>query len=208
MVWGDSHAQGLGAGLRATLPGDLHLLQVATSACPPSVTDRNPDAWGICNHANRVALAAIAAARPDVVILAQADRHRERDWNALAQAVLEAGARHVLVVGPLPRWDQPLPKIVARHYWPRPPARIGGHLDPHAAADDAWLGRAVRAGDRVRFASVMRSLCDGGSCVAYVGEDRARDLIAFDQAHLTRNGAAFVARETLWPALDDWLARP
>jgi peptidoglycan/LPS O-acetylase OafA/YrhL len=201
MIWGDSFAQSLYYGLRAALPPDVALLQVATSACRPALEDLVPDPFGACNRSNRFALQVVRDRKPDVVVVTQRERHEQADWDALAGALLDAGAKRVLVVGPLPEWMPELHRIIARDYWEAPPERVARGLSQAKLETDAILKRRHGPASRYQLLSPMDALCDARGCLAYLGPDRFNDLMAFDYGHLTPRGSLWVGAHVLGPVV-------
>jgi len=78
LLWGDSHIQHLASGLRATLPPEISLLQVATSGCRPDL-EKTSNQTLACARSNEFARQTVVRVRPDIVILAQKDRQLETD---------------------------------------------------------------------------------------------------------------------------------
>jgi hypothetical protein len=201
LIWGDSFAQSLYYGLERNLPQDVGFLQVATSGCHPSIEDSAVDPLGSCNRSNRFALSVVAGQKPDLVIVAQRDGYAATDWKAIAERLTSAGARHVLVVGPLPLWSVDLNQIIARKYWDRPPDRVSDGLLPSQFEADAVMKRRHRLEGRYELVSPIDRLCDARGCIAFVGPDRFDDLITFDTGHMTPAGSNWLGRTVLAPAV-------
>ncbi len=201
LLWGDSHAQQLAPGLAGKLPPDVSLLQVATSSCIPSLSDPSSDSMSPCTRSNRIARETIARAHPEVVILAQHVGHLATDWPELIAGIRGLGAGAVIVVGPDPQWDRDLPLLIARQYWPTPPDRLLTGFSTAVAAIDQKLRDIVAPIPGAHFVSLSNGLCDVNGCLAYVGPDRVRDLVSFDQSHLTPAGSANVVARLLLPVL-------
>lgn len=179
-LWGDSHAEHLSPGLRATLPSDVAVLQVASFGCPAALVpadDRNPN-W--CRTSNREAVAAIRRVRPDVVVVAQRGAHRIDRLRTIATALHDAGVPRVVVVGPIPQWTPVLPKVVARDEWPRPPHRSKDHLDPDIVADERALAGSMRPDEPFAYVDLFAALCDDRGCLVDVDGDRDEGLVTFD----------------------------
>jgi hypothetical protein len=180
-----------------SLAADVSILPLATSACPPSLT---PSPLAYCTVANEFARTHIEELKPDVVVLAQAKDHERADFEGLVAWLTRVGVKHVVVMGPVPQWQPDLYKVIARHYWPEPPARIQTHLSKSAFAADRAL-RARMAGRAVTFVSVIDQLCNEQGCLAYLDGDRREGLTTFDYGHLSARGSAFVVKGALEPAL-------
>ena len=219
-LWGDSFAQALSLGIRESLPADTALAQVATSACYPqiehvdlSVSDRR------CETSNQFAMATIRRLQPDILIIAQSDRHTQTDWPRVIARVLDLGARHVIVVGPFPRWRPSLPRVYAANHLSDHAEYVGIGLDGDAFDDDQKLSARLNGIANVTYVSLLDQLCtrqsprparrsapsEGGSaegakanaCLARVPDEGELDLMALDFGHLTPKGSSYLGR-TLW----------
>lgn len=193
MLWGDSHAMHLRPGLdalqrsRQSSGKPLAILQVTSGSCHAAMeqSSRTTDEARGCNLANALALQTIAKTKPDLVVIAQAIGHTATNWPALIADVLRRGAKHVIVVGPVPQWAESLPQLVAYRYWPSPPARLQDHLQPEMFAVDSQLRREIPNTPTTSYVSAIEFFCDQGrACLVSRGGDRL-DLTSHDSGHLT-----------------------
>jgi peptidoglycan/LPS O-acetylase OafA/YrhL len=199
-LWGDSHAMALSPGLHRVLPDGARLAQVATGACKPSLaTDHSYARGDSCHHSNEFARERIAALKPDVVILAQLDKHLRTDWEGVADFIHAAGGRSVVLVGPVPRWEPSLPLVVAKHHWGKPHDRIATGLDPDAFDTDRRLALKYAGSTKLTYVSLASRLCNDEGCLATVPGIQGHNLMAVDAAHLTPEASAFIASTVLRP---------
>ena len=192
-VWGDSHAARLRPGIeRAT---QAVIGSHTRDVCPPSLATT-----GDCLASNRATLAALARAKPETVVLFAS-------WSAypsevidelprLAQTLVDAGVRHVVIAGPAPRWTTNLPELVYEAWSEQAlhspvPARLTSHLLDSVAAADRALA-AVTWPAHARYVSVLSLLCTTLGCLTFV--PGSTELTAYDYGHLTTAGAELVAR--------------
>jgi peptidoglycan/LPS O-acetylase OafA/YrhL len=201
MLWGDSHMQHLAPGLKATVPPQALLLQIATSGCPPSLHRTSSDPDSPCNRSNAFALQTIERIQPDVVIVAQRDLHETKDWTELARSVKAHGAKAVLLLGPVPQWQQPLHAIIARHFWPNPPERLDTWLTAGPFETDRLLKQRYKGSSDLRYVSIIEGLCNAEGCLTRVGPDLFEDIEAFDYGHLTPSSSKYVAERVVTPAV-------
>ncbi len=195
LIWGDSHARSLAAGLRGNLPPGVGLAQVTTSGCPPKMptTEAEPLLWvRDCDRSNRLALTLVRRLKP-IVILAQGFDHESRDWQDFARHLRAAGARDVVLLGPLPRWRRSLLEIVNSEYWPAIPTFVGADLDTGAVRSDRRLATRLGPAAGLRYVSLIEPLCRRDGCRAIVPGGPAR-LMAIDYGHLSVAGSDYVAR--------------
>jgi len=201
MLWGDSHIQHLDPGLKATLPPDLVVMQIATGGCLPRLPQTDPDPDNICNRSNAFALQAIEKAKPDIVVIAQRSDYEATDWTELARALKTRGARNVLLLGAMPQWQLPLHDILARHFWPNPPARLNKWLRSDLFETDRVLKQRYEGSSDLRYVSMIDSLCNADGCLTYIGPDPREDIVAFDYGHLTLSSSRYVAEHVVTPAI-------
>jgi hypothetical protein len=201
LLWGDSHIQDLNAGLKATLPPKVSLLQIATSGCPPSLKQMGPDPDSPCNRSNAFAMQAIAKTKPELVVMAQRSDYDATNWTDLAQRLRAHGAKAVLLLGPVPRWQQPLHAIIARHFWPNPPARLNVWLAAAPFETDRLLRRRYEGSSDLRYVSMIEGLCNADGCLTRVGTDLFEDIESFDDGHLTPSASKYVTERVVTPVV-------
>ena len=201
LVWGDSHSQHLQHGLRAALPPEVSLLQVAASGCIPSLTVQDDDPIGACNRANAFAIERIKALRPAVVLLAQEGHHEDNDFPALVARLHQLGVGHVILPGPVPHWKPFLYQVVERKYRGQPPRRTWDNLQPGALHTDKWLRERFAGSTEVTYISLIGQLCDAEGCLVYLGDDPLTGLTTYDYGHFTLPMSDYVASTLLAPAI-------
>jgi hypothetical protein len=207
MLWGDSHAMHLRSGLDAiqrkqmTYGKQLEVLQITSGSCHASLeqnTLKTDEARG-CNLANSLALKAIAQVKPDVVIIAQALGHTATNWSQLLTEVLRLGARHVIVVGPVPQWQNTLPRLIAYNYWPKAPVRLQSHLQQEFFEVDKQLKRQIINGPMISYVSAIDFFCDqSNACLVSIGADQSV-LTSYDSGHLTPEASVAFVEARLEP---------
>jgi peptidoglycan/LPS O-acetylase OafA/YrhL len=201
LLWGDSHIQHLSTGLKATLPPKVSLLQVATSGCLPGLRQMGPDADSPCNRSNAFALQAVGKTKPELVVMAQRGYYDSTDWTELAQTLRAHGAKAVLLLGPVPRWQQPLHAIIARHFWPNPPVRLNTWLASAPFETDRLLCRRYGSSSDLRYVSMIEGLCNADGCLTRVGPDLFEDIESFDDGHLTPSASKYLAERVVTPVV-------
>ena len=206
LVWGDSHAARLYVGMNAVRGERYRFAQLTRDGCPPLLGFGDQR----CSEGNRFILEKIRQTAPQVVVLFAdwrlygLDSRRESAMAELLERTLaelrEASAANVIVVGPAPRWEKPLPKLVyevavrdAPRY--RVPLRMTFGLDPSYPARDAAFARLL-AGQGVEYFSMRHALCNEEGCLTHVGPG-PEGIVTWDHGHLTAPGAAYVAERLL-----------
>ncbi len=196
LLWGDSHVMALSPGLRKHLPRDWQLLQISTVECPPSIDQLAPSTTSHCDHSNYFAVKTIKELKPEVVVLAQNEDHSPKTLQEIAAFLKTLGVSRVVIVGPVPHWDQWLPHILARSrlYMPR---RMNAHLvSKHSELNDS-LKRTFATDSGQKYADLMQLLCNEEGCLTYLGNDVKNTITSYDYGHLTLFASDFVAQRLL-----------
>lgn len=203
-IWGDSHAQALSKGVSQLYPGVV--VQVATSACPPSLRPRGRSGLdNNCDGSNAYAVAQITRLKPTIVLMAQAEHHEKTDWDLIARRLRELGVKKVVLVGPMPNWRPSLPVIVARRHWQDNVQYLSDGLDPAPVTTDMQLKAAYGKSSRLEYISLIEKLCGGLGCRASLPRDQM--LLVVDYGHLSPSGSLFVASTILAEPLNTMLDR-
>ena len=220
LLWGDSHAASLYPGLAGAMSEAAagassagasgasdsadgrqrrFLAQFTKARCPP-VAQLPALASRRCGEANEHVLALLRARVPDTVVLGG-------DWwlyakSADGAAALLAslrntveqlhilGVREVIVLGQLPTWTLPLPRVLLRE-WERQgsvPQRSLAALDRKAWLMDAGVRLAV-AGTAAVFVSPFDQLCNAQGCLVSQTVDGVSQPLVHDESHLTVAGS-------------------
>ena len=110
LLWGDDHARELYSGLRRNLPADWQILQVSRPGCLPDTTATGPSTSDPCAQSNWTALQTIAAAKPDVVVVAQDRGQLISRSHRIGDRMNRLGVTRTLIMGPTPRWRSRAPE--------------------------------------------------------------------------------------------------
>ena len=196
LIWGDSTAGALLPGLRkAQEVRDFGVAQFTSSSCIPAL---NADIPGTpnCRAINDQVLVLARQVDPDIVVLhGPSDRHLDNVAETVLALKRETRAR-VVVLGPVPTWRRGLPNEVLRYFM------LHHRLIPERSGDavslnwpDAILrARLVPLG--AEFISVWDALCNADGCLTRIG-DKAKDITASDQVHLTEKGSVFLIQSII-----------
>ena len=197
MLWGDSHAAAVYPGLRQ-LQGSLEfaLAQYATAGCPPLLS------FSVSGHAHCVAnndfvFSVLQETQPDIVLLYSSwtygdVRPKLREFVEKLRAI---NISRIVVMGPPPAWMHGLPKAVHDYYWLHHevlPKRSSFRVYVHVGEQTRQLQEYVLSLG-VEYISIWDAICAGNECLTRVG-DELLSLFAFDGAHLTIPGSAYLAR--------------
>jgi peptidoglycan/LPS O-acetylase OafA/YrhL len=203
-IWGDSHAQQLNFGISKILPSNVSLLQIASFGCAPEVGFIKNGVKNKCDRSNQFALDKIKATKPDIVILAQKHEHENSNWNYTIVTLKHYGVKKIIIIGPVPQWDQYLFRYFARHLWDNKPNRIKENLDQSIFKTDLKMKALLSSNKSVSYVSMVDLLCNNLGCLTYLGNDYASSLVTWDYGHLTLTASEYVARNAIAPTLSEY----
>lgn len=199
LLWGDSHVQQLNYGLQHTLPANVSILQIASSGCFPNLPDKFSTEAEYCRVSNQTALDVIKKESPEVVVIAQITGHDTvNDYKAMTKLLKSYGVAHVIIAGPVPKYQASLYQIIARKYWLYTPRRIIDDVDNSVFEVDASLKAKYGSGQGdFEYFSMTDLFCNKDGCITYLGNDRKSGLVTFDATHLTSIASVYVAKTAL-----------
>jgi peptidoglycan/LPS O-acetylase OafA/YrhL len=189
LIVGDSHAAHLWFGLQTAFP-TVNFLQATVTGCAPIIGNKSADA--VCSAMMKYVYEELLpnAGLDGIVIAARWQPQTIQEGIETARAFLPYAGK-VYLFGPIPEYDQALPRILAR-------AVASGNSDSKFAARhqraapleiDRTLSAALQGG-AVQYISIYRALCNP-ECELWAAKDVP---MQFDYSHLTREGSIALAR--------------
>lgn len=198
VIYGDSHAEQLAAGLRS-LQNEraFRLLMMLWGSCSPMaypVPRADGDAE-TCRKLTAHNQMLFEKLKPDTVIVAalwRAYLHIDKVGETL-RFLQKIGVRHIVVVGQVPTWPRPPQQLLYRAYKDDPshkiPDRLSGFETDREDIDRQLKTVATELG--VTFVSPRDVLCDAHGCLARLGSS-ANDLVQIDHTHLSAAGSRYL----------------
>jgi hypothetical protein len=198
LLLGDSTAAHLWPGLARYAHG-YDVRQATMIGCTPKLFPDMPSLR--CNHFFGEMLTVWAPARRPAAVLLAANWQRKD--VAMVRRTLVAERRRgqrVILVGPMPRYDSALPRLL----FADPSGRLAQrHLDPNLRMIDQGFAQAARD-TGTAYISPLALFCPGNRCRTTTDGGVP---IQFDYVHLTHEGSALaVAR--MMPAIDAAMRTP
>ena len=205
LLWGDSHAASLFPGLAAAMPAAAagaerlqHLSQYTKARCPPLMQPPIGSSRG-CAESNAFALRQVAATAPRTVVLgghwsfyggAGAESLPLAELRRSVQALQALGVPRIIVMGHLPTWTAPLPRVLLTAW--RQSGVVSERsllaLDARAVAADSAVRRALQ-GTGALFISPIDALCNTAGCLVTQLRNGVAHPMAHDESHLTAAGS-------------------
>ncbi|QPK02036.1 acyltransferase [Enterobacter mori] len=205
-IWGDSHAQALGQGIRQHYT-KTPVYQIASSSCKPGVTpdtDSTGEIKKACDASNKTAIQLIERFKPKVVILAQHASHQNNDFVSIINKLKSIGVVNVILVGPVPQYDVPLPVVISARHWDKDDVRFADvAIDKNIMKTDKVMKEIYGPMKDVKYVSIIDELCNEKGCIAKIGENNIP--MVWDYGHLTPEGSAFVTKNILSQRIDTLL---
>ncbi|WP_409574805.1 acyltransferase family protein [Sphingopyxis sp. PET50] len=193
LLLGDSHAAQLSQALRERIGSRGHLLQATASGCRPILPYAGEPR---CTRIMRLAVEGpVAAGGVDHVVLAAHWRSDELPGVRAMVEALRARGIGVTVLGPVMRYEEDLPRVIARAMANNDPAMVARTGDPARKPLDRALARAV-AGTGAVYVSMLDLECPRGKCPVLAPDGQP---FHFDTTHFTLAGSRVMV-ERLPPA--------
>jgi len=219
VLWGDSHAASLYAGLKAVQDreGTFRIAQFTANACAP-VLGWEYFQHGTCRAFNDAAFERIRSLRPQTVVLEGAWWYycttagaNDLDLAALQSTIRQlqsSGVRRVVVFGDLPVWQMPQPRVGVKLWLDTHalPERTHAYFNDTSAQMDRRVRAAVTQAGAV-FVSPIETLCDARGCLLTTDPQHWTPL-AWDAAHLSEAGSIYLLARTAQQVLGPAAVRP
>lgn len=200
-LWGDSHAGSLYPGFKALQDSGRYTFGIGERSgaiCPPIL---NTEPRPLCKGLNDNAIEAIRQAQPDVVVLYAWWHHPRYDLANLEATVAElkrAGVPRIILLGAVPYWQGPLPRILLEA-WKQgpvtrpPPLRLKKQLDPQLQ-DITEQMRARSKAMGIEFISGLDFFCDEQGCLTRMSET-ATEPLSYDYGHLAPDAVRYYVEQ-------------
>jgi peptidoglycan/LPS O-acetylase OafA/YrhL len=197
LVYGDSHADHLLAGLRLLQNERTFRLTAWGWGCAP-LEDIKPRDEEKCRKLAAANEALFAELRADIVVIGAAwpqYKHVERISDTL-HSFQRIGVSRIVVIGSVPAWPQPPQMLLYKAYRDDPrrgvPDRLFG-FDTRTLAVDRQL-RDITSSLGVAYISAYDALCNEHGCLVRLG-DTAKDIVQVDLTHFSAAGSSFFVRQ-------------
>jgi peptidoglycan/LPS O-acetylase OafA/YrhL len=202
LIWGDSHAGRFAPGLRRALGDEVGVAAFVRDSCPGILNVE----YANCAKANAYVLGQIKKLRPRSVVLFASWTFYLRpvsglqavDFQNTFDALKAAGVSEVIVMGPAPKWREPLPALLTKYHRQHPedaiPRRTSFGLTSQSAEAETELSALVPRARGVEYFSTYGALCDLDGCMTMLN-NTPEGLTTWDYGHLTTSGADIVAMQ-------------
>ncbi len=192
LLWGDSHASHLYAGLAASLPPDSTLSQLNVASCVPTFVTEE-DVRTKCGRVNSLATRAISGSLIETVVLAAFWPPEALVRLRATIAALTIRGVRVVLVGPAPWWLPSLPRNWSFRE-ANAMATLPQYSAEHLKIEEFILNRQMNSlakSEGIEYFDLLATMCGKDGCLVRTGSDTS-SLTAWDYGHLTRAGPIYV----------------
>jgi len=188
LLLGDSHAAVIWKALSEALP-DENVMQANTASCKPYPRSGNsPD----CKMMMQFIFERYLPEHPVHSLFLEA-RWTERDLPLIGETIDWAKEHkiHVILFGPTPEFDGPLPRLLTYSITWNMPRLTQGHRKLFVERLDSELQKLAMEKWRVPYVSLYQANCPSGTCTVYADVEHRIPLM-FDSQHYTLRGSELV----------------
>jgi len=193
LLIGDSLAGALWSGLSTSLPDD-HVLLASVSNCKPFV---HPVGSADCKKEMDYIFQTYLPTHTIQALLLEG-RWKSENMGGLTETIAWAKQRQlpVMVFGPVPEYDAPLPRLLAYSIAWHEPDLASRHRVGSRGVVDAQMQSLAASTWHVPYISLYQAICNGEDCVEYA--DAAQEIpLMNDIGHLNEFGSALVVRRLI-----------
>lgn len=181
LVLGDSHAAHLWEGLHGAWPG-VNFLQATASGCKPSLAPTGADRCTILMH--QMVREFLPQHHVDAILIAALwDADDIGPLRDLIKAVKPYARGGVDLIGPMPRYDEPMATLLAQSLWKNDLASVASHRLASVPVLDQEMAAAFTG--TVHYVSAYQAMCPRGDCLLFAAPGIP---MQFDYHHLTDRG--------------------
>lgn len=195
-LWGDSHGASMYPGFRWLEEADprISVSQFTIAGCGGLIPSNLQDEF--CKKANQEALDKIRALKPNLVVIYKGWHNGYYSDLQKTIATLRAANLNVLVIGPTPRWNEDLPRIVYR-FWKKtgsvPNSYYAQGVDLGKPKINQDLSKVVGESGGIYY-SPYSLFCNLDGCLVTVPDDSGA-LVTLDEDHLTPAAATYIVHD-------------
>lgn len=192
LLLGDSHSAMLWSAFSSSLP-NVNVMQATSWGCEASLDPAERDCRKMMNYIFQDYLPNHAV--QEVFIAGQ---WRDKDLEPLTGVITWAKDHHILVtvIGPMPEYDAPLPRLLAYSVaWNKPDLASEHRVANSLALDQKMQDLALNTW-HVSYISLYHEICEKQGCMEYA--DAAHTIpLMYDMDHLNYAGAEVVVRDLI-----------
>lgn len=194
-IWGDSLAAHLYPGIKYKYEQNYNIWQRTADICKPFIYQNNKkDSLKGCGLINKSILEEILKIKPESVFLSGFwNRSDFNEINKITTTLKKNNINRIYLVGPSPRWHDPLPKILVKKY--RLSRKIPEYLPDKNHKDNYFLDdefSTFAKKNGLIYVSPMKILCKKNyTCLTKI-DNQADSIVNWDENHFTEKASIFI----------------
>jgi hypothetical protein len=190
LLLGDSHAASVWPGVVSAL-APANVLQANVSSCRPLLHESGTE---ICHQMMRYVFQDFLTHNKVDGLLLQG-RWEAKDIDGLDETVRWADQRGipVILLGPYPEYDAPLPRLLAYSIAWHKPEYAAQHLQPEPLKIDELLQRMAESRWHVPYVSLYQAICHRDGCTEYADSGRTIPMMS-DDHHISEPGSIYAMK--------------
>jgi peptidoglycan/LPS O-acetylase OafA/YrhL len=193
LLIGDSLAGSFWSGLSSSLPND-NVLLASVSNCKPFV---HPAGTSDCKKEMQYIFQDYLQSHTIQALLLEG-RWRPENMADLTETI-DWAKQHklpVVVVGPVPEYDAPLPRLLAYSVAWNEPGLAARHRVASRGVMDQQMQNLAESEWHVPYISLYQAICNGNDCIEYADAAHETPLMN-DIGHLNEFGSELIARRVI-----------
>ena len=194
-LWGDSHAGSFVSGFENQLGDKWNIWSRSSGSCLANGITGSDQPQVTCDYNNNAVFSDIIKNKPDKVILAGCWNCYSSEDNFFKLKILikklkTNGINDIIVLGPVPVWNDLLPDIIRREYLVRNNLIKRINVDNRYFQFDRSMEKFV-TDLNIKYISIASLVCNKEGCLT-LANDSVKSLLYFDRHHLTEIGSNYV----------------
>lgn len=188
LLIGDSHAAMLYPGFASAFP-EVNIMEASEVGCGAFI---HPHGLPSCAEMTNFVYRNYLPTHPIQGLLLSRNWHKD-DLGRLSDTIAWAKEHKVpvVIIGPLPAYDAPLPRLEAYSLAWRRPGLARRHMTQGTEELDSLLESMAKNTWHVPYVSLYRAICNGSGCAEFADEGNRIPLM-FDTNHLSPSGSLMV----------------
>jgi|MDTG01.5.fsa_nt_gb peptidoglycan/LPS O-acetylase OafA/YrhL len=197
-IWGDSLAAHLYPGISNKYQDNYTIWQRTTNGCKPAILpNKSKETLKNCALINSLILEEILKEKPEKIFLSAFWNKKDlKEIEKIIRILKENNLSQIYLIGPSPRWHDPLPKILLKKY--RLSRRIPEYLSDKNHKGNFILDNQFNnfaKNNNLQYVSPINILCKKNyTCLTRVG-NQANSIINWDENHFTEKASIFIFRK-------------
>lgn len=198
-IWGDSLAAHLFPGIKFKYEKDFNIFQKTADACSPTIIFMEKEKKTRCGIINEFIYNEIINLKPSKVFISGGwDEENIFLLEKIINNLKKNNISQIYIVGPSPRWHDPLPKILYKKY--RLTKTIPEYLYDENQIINFKIDKKLKEitdKSSVKYISPIKILCDEDyKCLTKI-DGSSESILTWDENHLTEKASIYIFKNII-----------